>query len=670
MDAMAQHQADLESAIDTDDVSKLERSFDRLQRMGVVAWEQVLLLLPSSYKDYTEIKPFLPANEALYPVPKACYEVTVTSNPNKAGVSPPRVSFNVTDSCNTARVTVFGDIWAWMQLVPDQTVIIEGVVDVWEGNLQINNPVLVRKSFAGKAIPMYRGKRGKNRAATISPEFVFEKTREALDTHLEATASYLLGHFPGMDEEFLIRRSAIPYPTLVDLLKDIHAPTSIEASKKGQLAARALAAFEVIFNAESQMVKKPNPKSVINVKQGEIDALIARFPHPLTEHQLLGVKDIVDDLRKPYAMNRLISGDVGFGKTDTILIPAIAAQRAGAKVAVLCPSKIIADQWFEKIKGYGKNNAAYVVAAGQKGEISLEGNPILVGTTALLTKLPTLKSAGKDGWVPDFLVIDEQQKHGKVQKEVLLGSATNRLEATATCQPKTAALVNYGGMDETILNQCPVVKKIHTRIVSLDERARLFAHMKRVLDEVPNSQFAIVYPKVTAGDDRSSLISSSAMWERLFPGQIGILHGGMSADEKSNVITKMHRNEIRILLSSVLIETGITLPSLRGLVVIGADCFGVSALHQLRGRLARHGGTGYFYMFLTDGEVQEETMQRLELLVAHNDGFVLAEKDAEMRGFGSMGEEDEGQSGFSRSQMFAGLRLMPKDIERAIASKS
>lgn len=641
--------------------AKEERSFDRLQRMGVVAWEQVLLMLPTGYNDYTHIQDSIPC-DTLYPVPRACYRLTALSNPNKKGIAPPRVEFNVTDGTATAQLTAFGEAWLWDSVQKGQEIVVEAVFDIFNGYLQVKNPTLIHPSAVGRIIPIYRGKKGGGAAKSISPDFVYGKTREALAAHLDVTADYILSHFTSMDEEFLIRRSGIPYPSLRSMLIAIHAPKTMEQGLAGLAAARSLAAFEVIFNAERQMARKPNPKSVINVRQADMEMLAARFPHKMTSDQLAGVADIVNDLRRPYPMMRLLSGDVGFGKTDVALIPAIAAHLAGAKVVIMAPSLLIVHQWVNKIAEYGKNFPVQVVAGNAKIDRDLLAkNPIMVGTTALVTRLPKLK------WLPDFVIFDEQQKHGRKHKESLVSANTNRLEATATCQPKTGALVHYGGMDESILNQCPVEKKIHTRIVHHGERVRLFAHLQRVLDDVAGSQIAIVYPNVSAGETKASLLSASAGWERNFPGQVGVLHGGLTDEEKLGIIDKMHSGEIRVLLSSILIETGITLPALRGLLVVGADKFGVSSLHQLRGRLARHGGVGYFYMFLHSDEMADDTLHRLELLVKHTDGFVLAEKDAEMRGYGSMQDEDASQSGVSRSAMFFGMSLMPRDIELALS---
>lgn len=636
-----------------------EKSFDRLQPLGVVAWEQVLLLLPSGVNDYTKIKTALPF-DTLYPTPLACYKLRVTSTPNKSGVSPPRLTFTVTDGNVAAGVTVFGDIFAWSHVKKDDVIVIEAVLDVFNGYLNLKSPTLIPNKFAGKLVATYRGKKGANKSKTISPEFIYTKTRDALAHHIDATANYLLSFFNGFDLESLVRRSKISFQTLQEMLIAIHSPKSMEEFDRGMAAARQIAAYEVIFNAQAQMARKPTPKSVINIRQADIETLISKFPHQMTEHQLTAISEITDDLRRPFTMMRLLSGDVGFGKTDTALIPAIAAHYAGAKVVIMAPSLLIVGQWIEKISQYDKSVPIQVVSGSVKiNKEQLILNPIMVGTTALITRLPKIK------FVADLVIFDEQQKNGKAQRESLTSPNTNRLEATATCQPQTAALVLYGGMSQSILNQCPVEKKIYTRIVQQDERSRLFTHLQRVLDEVSNSQIAIVYPNVADNKTKTSLLSSAAGWERKFPGQVGVLHGKLSDAEKVAIIDAMHSGKIRVLLSSVLIETGLTLPSLRAMVVIGADMFGVSSLHQLRGRLSRHGGTGYFFMYM-ENKVADETFQRLELLVQHTDGFVLAEKDAELRGFGSILDESAGQSGRSRSAMFSSLSLMPKDIAAAL----
>lgn len=640
-----------------------ERSFDRLARLGIVAWEQVLLFLPTGYHDYTKINTLLP--RGMIPAEKACYRLTVTSKPNKAAIEPPRVTFNVSDGSISAKLTVFGNVWNWMLLAVGDQIIVEGQIELWEGRIQINNPTLIPHWMSGKVVPIYRGKRGKSRVETITPEFVLDKTRDALQSSMDGTVDYLIRHFPGLTESSIINQAGIQFPSLRLMLMAIHAPKSVAIGERGLEAARSLAAFELVFKARQQSIKKPNPTSVVNIHQKDVDALISRFPYQLTDDQKNGITEIVRDLRLPYPMQRLLSGDVGYGKTDVALIPALAAHMAGAKVVISCPSMLIVEQWIEKISSYGMGKFPILKVTGnakykpEELKERLKGNPVLVGTSALVKRIAEYK------WIPDFTIIDEQQKHGKTHKDVLTAVHTNVLEATATCQPRTAALVYYGGMAETILNQSPVQKKIVTRIVTSTDKSRMFAHMKRVLEEMPDAQFAVVYPKLSKGDEKNNLLDAASSWEKHFPGQTGILHGKLSDQEKSDVIDRMKKNKIRVLLSTILIETGITIPSLRGMVVIGANMMGVSQLHQLRGRLARHGGKGYFYMYLPE-QIDEESFARLNLLVEHTDGFVLAEKDAEMRGYGSLDEDETDQSGVSSSGMFIGMRLMPNDISRVI----
>lgn len=640
--------------------TKSENSFSRLQSMGVTVWEQVLLMLPAGFNDFTKMHNSFPL-DTLYPVAKCCYWLTVESAPNKKGVAPPRVELMVSDGTCRALLTAFGDTWQWEGVKVGQRIAVECVLDVYNGYLQVKNPVLIPFSQAGMLVPTYRGKRGANKSKTISPDFVFGKTREALSNHLEKTADFILSHFAALDEESLLRRSGIRFDSLISMLRAIHAPSTLQQSEDGMAAARSLCAFEIIFNAHMQMLRKPCLKSVINVKDEDVEKLIRKFPHELTGDQKRTIQEIVNDLRRPYAMRRLLSGDVGFGKTDAAIIPAIAAHLAGAKVAIITPSSLIAAQWVEKLKGYGKSIPFQEVYGPNKiDDEILKLNPIMIGTVALVTRLP------KINWEPSLVIFDEQQKQGKNHKDSLVSNITNRLDATATCLPQTGALVLYGGMDESILNKSPVEKRIQSRIVQHTERERLFSHLKQVIEKIPDAQFAVIYPNVSSGQDKSSLMFAAEAWEKQFPGKVGVLYGALPATEKTRIIKMMIAGEIKVLLSTVLIETGITLPSLRGLIVVGADRFGVSALHQLRGRLSRFGGVGYFYMYLPSPDVSDETYARLELLTQYNDGFVLAEKDAEMRGYGSFLDGETNQSGKSKSALFSGVNLMPKDITSII----
>jgi ATP-dependent DNA helicase RecG len=234
------------------------------------------------------------------------------------------------------------------------------------------------------------------------------------------------------------------------------------------------------------------------------------------------------------------------------------------------------------------------------------------------------------------------------------------LQATATPIPRTTALITHGAMDVSIIREMPVAKIITTHIVAAGDAKRLFDHTRKVLDG--GGQVAIVYPIVKDEEQaKKSVVAAFAEWNKRFPGLVGMVHGQMKEAEKVAAVDALKSGLHKIAIVSSVIEIGLTLPSLRSLIVVSAERHGTSTLHQLRGRVARHGGNGYFFMFLPKA-VTPETMQRLQLLVEHDDGFTLSEKDAELRGYGDLFEASERQSGTSRSTVFRCVDLTPKEI--------
>lgn len=249
------------------------------------------------------------------------------------------------------------------------------------------------------------------------------------------------------------------------------------------------------------------------------------------------------------------------------------------------------------------------------------------------------------------------------QKIELTGFASNYLQATATPIPRTTALITHGAMDVSVLKEMPVVKNITTHIVTAGERKRLFDHTRKVL--ASGGQIAIVYPIVNDDEqEKKSVVAAAVEWEKQFPGLVGMVHGQMKEAEKVAAVNGLKSGNQKIAVVSSVIEIGLTLPSLRSLIVVHAERYGTSTLHQLRGRVARLGGNGYFFLFLPE-TVAPETMQRLQLLVDHSDGFTLSEKDAELRGYGDLFEDAERQSGNSRSTIFRCVDLTPSEIHAA-----
>ncbi|WP_232925719.1 helicase-related protein, partial [Pseudomonas veronii] len=347
------------------------------------------------------------------------------------------------------------------------------------------------------------------------------------------------------------------------------------------------------------------------------------------------IDEIVADLRSPFPMERILSGDVGTGKSFTFMVPAAASHLAGARVAIIAPSQILVDQLASELSALFFEIAVKKYTSKAKVDIS---SGIIVGTTAVLS------AAKKEGIVFDLVIADEQHKFSVSQRKKLLAPHTNFLEATATAIPRTVALVKLGGMPISILSQAPVERKITSRIITVKAREKLNDFVMDIINR--GGQAAFIYPVVN-GDANASCHSVEAAYERfrrVLGDSVGMIHGGLSEELKTNTIRLMKENGIKLLVASTVIEVGVTFPNLRVAVAVNAENFGVSQLHQLRGRLARKGGEGYFIMYLTK-PIQQPASDRLRLLSTCSDGFRLAEMDAEARGFGNLDIDGDRQSG-------------------------
>lgn len=651
-------------------IEKQDKEMEKLKLIGIETRSDILLNVPVKYHDYRVINKKLPTIKNI-PEGRYCYEVIVSKyfeDVVALEAKPPRIKFEVTDGENYAVLTIFGNTWPWLKTRPGHIICIEGELSEWNGELNFKNVKIVSEDHKGRIIPQYRAKTSQNKLKAVSSDFIYKATVNALEekTISEAT-SFICSVLEELSIKSVFDKVNSDFKSPEQFFNCLHLPKKIEDKDRALKTVKAISAYELVFNAIKSSSRVNDPLSVVELKNEDIRTLIHKFPYKLTDHQLSGIADIVNDLKSEKPMYRLLSGDVGYGKTEVALIPAIASQKQGKIVAIMCPSLLIVSQWVKKIKGYGED-IPYLVITGENETTSesFNGNPIVIGTSAIVHRFKKMKIK------PDFIIFDEQHKHGKKQRESLVFSHTNTLEATATCQPKTSALVNYGIMNETILNQCPVDKNIQTYLFKTKQRVELFKQINQLIQSEENIQVAIIYPKVDSGSEKDNLLVSAKLWESRYPGQVGIIYGGMSDSEKLEIIDKMHSNQIKILCSSILIETGLTLPSLKGMLVVGAQYFGVSSLHQLRGRLARNGGDGFFYMYLSKEEEshdqedeKDNSLERLELLVKFNDGFILAEKDAQLRGYGNI--EDDDQSGKTVSRIFKRIKLMPSEIKEILS---
>ena len=454
----------------------------------------------------------------------------------------------------------------------------------------------------------------------------------------------------------------IRFATIESFFWALHFPDSEEQHEAAKLAARNLGCAEIVRRAMRASNRSQCTSSAIPLDRARVNQLIRATGKTPTKDQVQSMMDIFRDLVSGRGMRRLLSGDVGTGKTLVYGVMAAAAQELGKTVVIFIPNGILAAQVAGDLNSFFPGMPVRLVTADQKpSEGDLQNNPILVGTSAILNFWPANFSEA-----PDFLIVDEQQKSSRDQRERIIDEHTNFLEATATCLPRTMGLVTHGALCVSVLRTQPVKKSIRSAIVQAESKRGIFEQIQRRLNA--GGRCAIVLPEVTAkiaGDaesEKRAVASAVAIWDRLFPGKVIGLHGRMKESEKIMSLEKVKRGDFPIVLATSLIEIGVTIPDLQLLLVVHPERYGTSQLHQMRGRLVRNGGSGLFFL-LIEGQQSEKTMQRLKTVCAINDGFKLAIADFESRGFGDLAVDSTEQSG-EPVCLFKNLRVRHSDVVR------
>ena len=551
--------------------------------------------------------------------------------------------------------SVFGKPgFSWARHSVDSCVHVRGVPGLLPGPriVVLERAELVPRERLGRIVAVYPSLK------TVPGERFCEAVQEARG--LLASAADLVERNTGWRAQSgaLSMSEISGYPDAAALLRELHWPESVEAGTHARRAARFLSAFALVHRTalRAQSVAA-DARSIVPIAPGALRTLAARLPYALSDDQKRAMAGIVESLRSARPMNGLLSGDVGSGKTVTYLLPLIAAREAGARVAIMTPNLLLISQIAQEIRTlFPEVPVCTITGRG------IEGDPrgsIVIGSTALANAA----RKGKLGDVPHVLVIDEQQKFAVGQRDALRAPFTNVLEATATPIPRTAALAIHGSIDLFALHEIPVDKHIETRVFDRDGAAAARDAVIRAIRD-RGEQAAVVYPFVEASTPdelRRSVTQAPESWSRFVPPEsIAVLHGKLSDEEKVAILESFRSGRKRLLLASTVIEVGVTLPELKTMLVVGAERFGVVTLHQLRGRLARHGGAGEFCLFAEAPD--EAARSRLALLVEHSDGFTLAEKDAEQRGYGDLlGIDGDAQSGQTRT-LFQGVDVGPREI--------
>ena len=441
--------------------------------------------------------------------------------------------------------------------------------------------------------------------------------------------------------------------SLTDALINVHFPKNTPTMQN----ARARLKFEELFYIQLQLLRQMkrrelNPGFAMPIVGSRFHALYKALPFDLTNAQKRVIHEIHDDLKSGKQMNRLLQGDVGSGKTLVALLCCLLAVDNGYQTCIMAPTEILANQHYETLKAFlaPLGDAVHVAlltgSTSAKNRVPIHNGlmngtiHILIGTHALLEDTVQWSNLG-------LVIIDEQHRFGVAQRAKLWSKnqiPPHVLVMSATPIPRTLAMTVYGDLRVSIIDELPPGRKpIQTIHYLLSKRAQVYAFVRKQIQA--GRQIYVVFPLIKENeklDLRDLENGFNEMCEAFPEYKISMVHGQMKAADKDLQMQRFASGETQILVATTVIEVGVNVPNATVMMIQNAERFGLSQLHQLRGRVGR-GGEQSYCLLLTDSEISSDTRKRMEIMVATNDGFRIAEEDLRLRGAGDI--EGTQQSG-------------------------
>lgn len=594
-----------------------------LGEMGIVTLEDMLTHYPHSYEDRSRITPVAEAAEGT-----ACY-ISVTllkiSKNFARGRTKQMLRLTAADDSGEIEIIFFQASYYERSFQTGQHCFFYGKVTKGRKGLQMVHPEFEKNQehFEASILPVYPTTKG------ISQKDLRRISRFALSQNLPVEET--------LPERLLTEKGICSRQFA---LKNIHFP----ADKMSFRLAKYRLVYEELFLFQTGILIRGS--SAAQLRKGiefpadrSVYEFAERLPYELTDAQMRVLREISNDMESPAAMQRLIQGDVGSGKTAVAAAALYKAAKAGYQGVIMAPTELLAGQHFETFQqlyegtgirldflssGRRKKEKDETLRNLESGEID-----VLIGTHAVIQDTVRFKNLG-------LVITDEQHRFGVDQRRKLAAKGKNPdiLVMTATPIPRTLAVVLFGDLDISVIDELPPGRQpVITKAVTSDKRRKVYEFVAGQVAQ--GHQIYVVAPLIEDSEavDASSAVSLHQDLQKRFPGyRVALVHGGMSQEEKDRVMKEFSDGSVDILTATVVIEVGINVPNATVMVIENAERFGLAQLHQLRGRVGR--GSSQSYCFLVTDSAAELGIQRARIIESSSDGFYIAEKDLNMRGPG------------------------------------
>ncbi len=623
----------------------------KLNKLGIFTLKDLLYYFPRQYEDRNNLKKIAQLQNEDKATIKAVILGITNSNPKK-GMTLTKV--DIKDETGYAKLVFFNQPYISNAFKSGDTILVFGKVKKEFKNIELSSCEIEHLSNAPK------------NTCKIMP--IYPLTFGVTNKEIMSIIKSVLSNKELVIKEYLPKTIIDKYKlcSIDYAIKNIHAPSSKENFK--------IALYRIIFEEFlilqlGLFMFKNGVTEVEGIKFEENDKLkdiIDSLPFKLTKAQNRALNEIIEDMQSSKVMNRLVQGDVGSGKTVVALLALANCVLNGYQGALMAPTEILAEQHYisltETLKEFGMNVELLVGSLTKKQKekvlerVKNKEIDILIGTHALIEDNVEFNNLG-------IVITDEQHRFGVRQRGKLSDKGNNPdvLVMTATPIPRTLALILYGDLDISIIDELPPGRQpIDTIAVSKDKRDRAYNNLVRAEVE-KGRQVYIVCPLVEESESieaKAAVELVEELKQEYFSDlKVGLLHGKMKASEKDNIMKSFKNKELDILVSTTVIEVGVNVPNATLMIIENAERFGLAQLHQLRGRVGR--GKHKSYCILIYASKSEVCRQRMSIMEETNDGFKISEKDLEIRGPGEFfGTRQHGLPELKIANIFKHMKIL------------